>query len=215
MEATGFFNMYRIVKAYPDLIEYREPAAWYLEKAYGIYSNRVGTGAIGFYGEQQIPDMIEALYAEGMDEEAFNLQERFAWYKANNCINATYPYGSEFAYDNTGEEGAFAAIQALTKYWPDSDAAKNAYSAMSMANHKTRAMRGIQPTWYQYADPVFIGGESWWNFQYTASLAGSIMDDWMRYEELEDGDTTAWGCPRELRGQDFQLQRHQHGPDLR
>lgn len=83
MEATGFFNMYRIVKAYPDLIEYREPAAWYLEKAYGIYSNRVGTGAIGFYGEQQIPDMIEALYAEGMDEEAFNLQERFAWYKAN------------------------------------------------------------------------------------------------------------------------------------
>lgn len=186
--------MYRIVKAYPDLIEYREPAAWYLEKAYGIYSNRVGTGAIGFYGEQQIPDMIEALYAEGMDEEAFNLQERFAWYKANNCINATYPYGSEFAYDNTGEEGAFAAIQALTKYWPDSDAAKNAYSAMSMANHKTRAMRGIQPTWYQYADPVFIGGESWWNFQYTASLAGSIMDDWMRYEELEDGDTTAWAA---------------------
>ena len=194
MEATGFFNMYRIVKAYPDLIEYRKPAAWYLEKAYGIYSNRVDTGAIGFYGEQQIPDMIEALYAEGMDEEAFNLQERFAWYKANNCINATYPYGSEFAYDNTGEEGAFAAIQALTKYWPDSDAAKNAYSAMSMANHKTRAMRGIQPTWYQYADPVFIGGESWWNFQYTASLAGSIMDDWMRYEELEDGDTTAWAA---------------------
>lgn len=138
--------------------------------------------------------MIEALYAEGMDEEAFNLQERFAWNKANNCINATYPYGSEFAYDNTGEEGAFAAIQALTKYWPDSDAAKNAYSAMSMANHKTRAMRGIQPTWYQYADPVFIGGESWWNFQYTASLAGSIMDDWMRYEELEDGDTTAWAA---------------------
>lgn len=89
MEATGFFNMYRIVKAYPDLIEYRKPAAWYLEKAYGIYSNRVGTGAIGFYGEQQIPDMIEALYAEGMDEEAFNLQERFAWNKANNCINAT------------------------------------------------------------------------------------------------------------------------------
>ena len=32
------------------------------------------------------------------------------------------------------------------------------------------------------------------NFQYTASLAGSIMDDWMRYEELEDGDTTAWAA---------------------
>lgn len=65
---------------------------------------------------------------------------------------------------------------------------------MSMANHKTRTMRGFQPTWYQYADPVFIGGESWWNFQYTASLAGSIMDDWMRYYESNDGDSTAWAA---------------------
>ena len=193
MEATGFFNMYRIVKAYPDLIEYREPATWYLEKAYNIYVNRVGTSPVGFYGEQQIPQMIEALYAEGMDTEAFNLQERFAWYKAYSCIAATYPYGSEFTYDNTGEEGAFAAIKALKTYWPDSEPALKADSAMSMANHKTRAMRGIQPTWYQYADPVFIGGESWWNFQYTASLAGSIMDDWMRYES-NDGDSTAWAA---------------------
>ena len=73
MEATGFFNMYRIEKAYPDLIDYRESAEWYLEKAYGIYSNRVSAYPIGFYGEQQIPDMIEALYAEGMTEEGDNL----------------------------------------------------------------------------------------------------------------------------------------------
>lgn len=193
MEATGFFNMYRIVKAYPDLIEYREPAAWYLEKAYGIYSNRVGTGAIGFYGEQQIPQMIESLYAEGMTEEGDDLKQQFARYKGRNCVNSTYPYGSEFAYDNTGEEGAFAAAKALAKYYPEDSAVGNVSRAMSMANHKTRAMRGFQPTWYQYADPVFIGGESWWNFQYTASLAGSIMDDWMRYES-NDGDSTAWAA---------------------
>ena len=195
MEATGFFNMYRIVKAYPDLIEYRQPATWYLEKAYGIYINRVGAGTIGFYGEQQVPDMIEALYAEGMTEEGDELKETFAYYKALYCtVYATYPYGSEFAYDNTGEEGAFAAAQALLKYYPDADFTANAENAMSLANHKTRAMRGIQPTWYQYADPVFIGGESWWNFQYTASLAGSIMDDYMRYQETEDGDSTAWAA---------------------
>ena len=185
--------MYRIVKAYPDLIEYREPAAWYLEKAYGIYSNRVGTGAIGFYGEQQIPQMIEALYAEGMTEEGDDLKQQFARYKGRNCVNSTYPYGSEFAYDNTGEEGAFAAAKALAKYYPEDSAVGNVSRAMSMANHKTRTMRGFQPTWYQYADPVFIGGESWWNFQYTASLAGSIMDDWMRYES-NDGDSTAWAA---------------------
>ncbi len=195
MECTGFFNMYRIVKAYPDLISYRKPATWYLEKAYGIYINRVGAGTIGFYGEQQVPDMIEALYAEGMTEEANNLKETFAMDKAWYCtVYATYPYGSEFAYDNTGEEGAFAAAQAMLKYYPEEDFTAEAQTAMNLANHKTRAMRGIQPTWYQYADPAFIGGESWWNFQYTASLAGSIMDDYMRYQETEDGDSTAWAA---------------------
>ena len=45
MEATGFFNMYRIEKAYPDLIDYREPAEWYLEKAYNIYKQTRGEPA--------------------------------------------------------------------------------------------------------------------------------------------------------------------------
>ncbi len=193
MEATAFFNMYRIEKAYPDLIDYRESPEWYLEKAYGIYYNAVGSSAIGFYGEQQIPDMIEALRDEGMTEEADNLQNLFALRKGTNMATASYPYGSEFEYDNTGEEGAYSAAKALREYYPDSEYTEDALENMEKADWKTRAMRGIQPTWYQYADPVFRGGESWWNFQYTASLAGYIMDDWLRYEETDwDTSTTAW-----------------------
>ena len=193
MEATGFYNMYRLEKAYPDLIEYRESPEWYLEKAYGIYSNRVGSGPIGFYGEQQIPDMIESLREEGMFEEADNLQEQFAKNKGTNMATADYPYGSEFEYDNTGEEGAYAAAKALREYYPDDKNTEKALSNMERAEWKTRAMRGIQPTWYQYADPVFRGGETWWNFQYTASLAGSIMDDWLRYQDNGwDNDSSAW-----------------------
>lgn len=194
MEATGFFNMYRIEKAHPDLMDYRESALWYLEKAYGIYLNNVDAGTIGYYGEQQVPDMIEALRSEGMTEEADTLQEHFAKDKGNAMLNyARYPYGSEFAYDNTGEEGAYSALKAMLRYYPDDVDEEAAYKKMSMAEWKTRAMRGLQPTWYQYADPVFIGGESWWNFQYTASLAGSIMDDWLRYQDNGwDTDSSAW-----------------------
>ena len=106
---------------------------------------------------------------------------------------AAYPYGSEFEYDNTGEEGAYSATKALRKYYPDSSDTDKALSQMEKAEWKTRAMRGLQPTWYQYADPVFRGGETWWNFQYTASLAGYIMDDWLRYEDTTaDADETAW-----------------------
>lgn len=193
MEATGFFNMYRIEKAYPDLIDYREPAEWYLEKAYNIYNKRVGAGAVGFYGEQQVPQIIEALREEGMTEEADTLQEQFALTKGTIMATADYPYGSEFEYDNTGEEGAYAAANALIQYYPDSEYVDDALNNMERAEWKTRAMRGIQPTWYYYADPVFRGGESWWNFQYTASLAGSIMDDWLRYQDNGwDTDSSAW-----------------------
>ena len=182
MEATGFFNMYRIQKAYPNLIEYRESPQFYLEKAYNIYYKRVSTGAIGFYGEQQIPDMIEALKEEGMQTESANLQKKFALDKGRNMTRATYPYGSEFEYDNTGEEGAYAAAKALRTYYPADSLTGAAEKSMEMADWKTRAMRGIQPTWFHYSVPVFRGGEGWWNFQYTASLAGYIMDDWLRYE---------------------------------
>ncbi len=69
--------MYRIVKGLSG--SHRStvsPQRGIWKKAYGIYSTASAPGAIGFYGEQQIPDMIEALYAEVWDE-AFNLQERF------------------------------------------------------------------------------------------------------------------------------------------
>ncbi len=192
MEATAFFNMYRIEKAYPDLMEYRESPTYYLEKAYGIYYNRAGSGTTGYYGEQQIPDMIEALYAEGMTTQANNLKNKFAKTKGTNIVKASYPYGSEFEYDNTGEEGAYSAAKALKTYYPEDSNASRSMAAMSKTNKKTRAMRGMQPTWYQYADPVFRGGESWWNFQYTASLAGFIMDDYLRYEADGVDDSSAW-----------------------
>ncbi len=72
--------------------------------------------------------------------------------------------------------------KALRTYYPDNSNTKAALKNMQSAEWKTRAMR-CQPTWYQYADPVFRGGETWWNFQSTASLAGYIMDDWLRYED--------------------------------
>ncbi|KRF03302.1 hypothetical protein ASG89_22920 [Paenibacillus sp. Soil766] len=182
MEATGFFNMYRIQKSYPNLMEYRETPQYYLEKAYGIYYNRASSGSTGFYGEQQIPDMIEALKEEGMLTEYEKLKSKFAQTKGRNVTNAAYPYGSEFEYDNTGEEGAYSAAKALRTYYPEDARAGAALKSMGMADLKTRAMRGIQPTWYYYSVPVFRAGEGWWNFQYTASLAGSIMDDWLRYQ---------------------------------
>ena len=122
-----------------------------------------------------------------MVTEYNNLKTKFAQNKAASVLNAAYPYGSEFEYDNTGEEGAYAAAKALRTYYPQDTKAAAALTSMKADDLKTRAMRGIQPTWYYLFRTGIPAGEGWWNFQYTTSLAGSIMDDMLRYQT--DGRT--------------------------
>lgn len=196
MTWNAFFGMYQVQKAYPNLVEYRESRLEYLRIAYSIYV-KVGQTDQGTYGEQNTPLLIEALLDEGMLTEAQNVINRIAPSntatsgKGYNSANVRYPYGSEFVYDNTGEEGIYANAKSLVVFRPEHTLVRSgdAQTKLTMVDMATRAKRGWVPTWYHYADPVFIGGNSWWNFQYTASLAGSIMDDYLRYQGDLNGFT--------------------------
>ena len=198
MAATSFFTMYQILKTYPDL-NYRQgyDARWYLNIAYNIYNRTVVTStSTGYYGEQFIEPLIAALRAEGMTTEANTLQARFTGTssgKGYTMATAAYPYGSEFAFDNTGEEGAYFSAKALRTFSPSHTAYDRAYQNMLLAEWKTRACRGIQPIWFHYSNVVFIGGEGWWNSQYTTPLAAAIMDDYIRFQDNGySDDERAW-----------------------
>jgi len=168
-----YFSMYKIAKLYPDLISYTNTRQTYLSRAYNIFK-ALYDGPVaynwhtGLMGEQTTPELIKALQDEGMTAQANDVIAKMAT-KYNNFKNTTYPYGSEYNYDNTGEE----AVYMLAKM-------NNNTSMMSKINAKTRATRGHMPVWYYYADPVTITGENWWNFQYSVSLVGYAMDDWVR-----------------------------------
>lgn len=168
-----YFSMYKIAKQYPALTTYKNSVNTYLLRAYNIFKALYGSSVAynwqtGLMGELTTPDIIKALQDEGYTTEANDLKAKMAT-KYNNFKNTTYPYGSEYSYDNTGEE----AVYTLAKM-------NNNTTMMGKINTKTRATRGAQPIWYYYANPVTICGESWWNFQYTAALAGYTMDDWLR-----------------------------------
>jgi len=168
-----FFGMYRIAKLHTDLVAPKHPAKLYLQRCFGIlkalYTNSVNYNFdTGLMGELTTPEILDALETEGMSSEAAQLRGWMAT-KWNNFKNNTYPYGSEYNYDNTGEE----AVYMLAKLNGSSD-------VQGKIEQKTRACRGWQPVWYQYGIPVTICGENWWQFQYTVSLAGAGMDDWMR-----------------------------------
>lgn len=169
-----FFSMYKIAKLHPDVTTYRNGALTYLKRAWGVmnslyaFANNYNFDT-GLMGELTTPEIIAALEAEGLTAEAAKLRGTMAT-KWNNFKGNTYPYGSEYNFDNTGEE----AVYTLAKM--------NANTTIQgKIQDKTRACRGWQPVWYYYGVPVAICGENWWQFQYTMSLAGAAMDDWMRY----------------------------------
>jgi hypothetical protein len=166
-----FFSMYKVAHLYPTLVTYHNTADTYLLRAYDILDtlyNGHGDPGTGYMGEQTLPDIAAALSAAGHATESQNvtkvLSELYAAFKGN-----PYPYGSEYTYDNTGEEAVYTAAKA------NGDS-----TILGKVNAKTRACRGQEPVWYYYADPVTNNGENWWQFQYTASLAGYCMDDWLR-----------------------------------
>jgi len=169
-----FFSMYKAAKLHSDVATFKNSATTYLTRCFGIikslYTNNVGYNFdTGLMGELTTPEILAALEAEGMTTEASQLRGWMAT-KWNNFKSNTYPYGSEYNYDNTGEEAVYmlARMNANT-------------TIQGKIEQKTRACRGWQPVWYYYGVPVTICGENWWQFQYTVALAGAGMDDWMRY----------------------------------
>lgn len=167
-----YFAMYQIAKLHADIAKTIHPANTYLLRCYNILNAQYGAGVsynweTGVMGEQTTPEIIAALQAEGLTTQANRVIEIMKT-KYGNFSKNPYPFGSEYSYDNTGEE----AVYTLAKM-------NNNTSMMSQINSKTRACRGNSPLWYYYADPVGINGETWWQFQYTMALIGYAMNDWM------------------------------------
>ncbi|MHA7967632.1 DUF5695 domain-containing protein [Paenibacillus sp. CAU 1782] len=168
-----YFSMYKIAKLYPDLTTYTHPRNTYLLRAYNIFK-ALYDGPVaynwntGLMGELTTPDIIKALQDEGFTAQAGDIIAKMTT-KYNNFRTTTYPYGSEYNYDNTGEESVYM----LAKM-------NNNTTMQNKINTKTRATRGQMPLWYFYSVPVTITGEPWWNFQYTVALQGYAMDDWVR-----------------------------------
>jgi hypothetical protein len=167
-----YFAMYKIASKYPNLVKYHQTADAYLMTAYKIIHtlyNGHGDPGTGYMGISSLPEIIQALTAAGHTTEANSVSSVVTGGLYPAFSGQAYPFGSEYNYDNTGEEGVYMAANM-----------KNDATVMSKCNAKTRACRGQEPVWYFYADPITINGEAWWNFQYTAALAGTILDDWTR-----------------------------------
>jgi hypothetical protein len=122
-----YYRMYQIARLYPQ-IHTELSAEEYLERAFGTAKafftvpmavERWSAYETGTYNELIIPDVLDALVANGKTEQARELREHWEKKVAHFVNDDPYLFGSEYAFDSTGFESTHAlakwALERMTK----------------------------------------------------------------------------------------------------
>ncbi|KAF2126546.1 hypothetical protein P153DRAFT_297807 [Dothidotthia symphoricarpi CBS 119687] len=107
-----YWSMYRVARNYPDQ-KLRADWSWYLGRAFNTTqycladeSANCDYGLVGLMGEWVLGELLEDLKREGMAAEV-SAMETTMRYRAELWETQPIPFGSEMAWDSTGQEGVF------------------------------------------------------------------------------------------------------------
>ncbi|KZV68436.1 hypothetical protein PENSPDRAFT_582365 [Peniophora sp. CONT] len=152
--ANAYWAMYRVARNYPSLVSTHN-WQWYLNQAVGtIQSATVGGRANendGLMDETGFRLILDDLKREGLTANASLVESRM---KARQAIWATerYPFGSEMAWDSTGQEGVYA----WSVYFNDSKTAVNSLNSI-LAYQPTVPHWGYNGNARRYWDNIYGG----------------------------------------------------------
>ncbi|HWP99306.1 MAG TPA: DUF5695 domain-containing protein [Vicinamibacterales bacterium] len=183
-----YYRMYQIAKLYPRLVEHLD-AARYLERAYRtavaywtvpLQIGKWSADSVGTMNESIVPELIEALEAEGRRDWAETLRGHWEG-KVDRFVNRTPNlYRSEFAFDSTGFESTGAiARYAVLRDEPGFRARVSEESARRFRERQLRlniADRGwLETTYYQLGSDY--RGNMTYLLSYMSQLGGwAILD---------------------------------------
>lgn len=107
-----YWSLYRTARNYPDT-QLRAEWSWYLGRAFNTtqycLSNEGANcdyALVGLMGEWVLGELLKDLKREGMTSEASALEFSMR-YRANLWETQITPFGSEMAWDSTGQEGVY------------------------------------------------------------------------------------------------------------
>lgn len=110
--AATYWSLYRTARSFPDL-KLRADWSWYLGRAANTtqycLANRAANcdyGEVGLMGEWVLGELLKDLKREGMSDQVSDLEATMR-YRANLWETQPVPYGSEMAWDSTGQEGVY------------------------------------------------------------------------------------------------------------
>ena len=107
--AAAYWALYRVARAHPDLIEVHT-WDWYLDHAFNTVirgmERDVGYNRLGLMGETVFGEILTDLTREDLSSEADALTEAMRS-RAEQWDSEEVPFGSEMAWDSTGQEGVY------------------------------------------------------------------------------------------------------------
>ncbi|KAI1879261.1 hypothetical protein JX265_002215 [Neoarthrinium moseri] len=119
--AATYWAFYRVGRAYPDLLS-SHTWDWYLNQSYRTVvrsmQSDVGYNRVGLMGETVFGELLQDLIRENLTSEADTLTKAMKS-RAAQWNSEEIPFGSEMAWDSTGQEGVYY----WTKYFGYADAA--------------------------------------------------------------------------------------------
>ncbi|KAH7308543.1 hypothetical protein B0I35DRAFT_413180 [Stachybotrys elegans] len=106
---VAYWSLYRVSRAYDGVVTHH-PWGWYLDQAYETamrcQRNDVWYRDVGLMGETVWGELLLDLQREGREEQAANLEAAMEG-RARLWHSQEIPYGSEMAWDSTGQEGVY------------------------------------------------------------------------------------------------------------
>ena len=106
--SAAYWSLYRVARSYPELLE-RE-WEWYLDQAQKTVvrmgDSSVAYKDVGLMGETVFGAILKDLEREGKDAMATELEDVMRG-RAELWDSQEIPYGSEMAWDSTGQEGVY------------------------------------------------------------------------------------------------------------
>ncbi|KAJ8701864.1 hypothetical protein PTI98_000615 [Pleurotus ostreatus] len=124
---AAYWSMYRVARNYPGLV--RTTWQWYIQQAVqtiqAMTGGRVGFVNDGLMGETVIRLLLDDLKREGLTANVTFVEGRMRT-RATTWAGTRYPFGSEMAWDSTGQEGVYA----WSKYFGNTATATNTLNSI-------------------------------------------------------------------------------------
>ncbi|KAI0381318.1 hypothetical protein F5Y04DRAFT_79919 [Hypomontagnella monticulosa] len=132
--AAAYWSLYRVARAYPELTKSHD-WKWYINQAYSTVMRGmqpdVGYNRLGLMGETVFGEILTDLTREGLTSQADALTKSMKS-RATQWDSEAVPYGSEMAWDSTGQEGVY--------YW------SKYFSLTNTATKTVNSVLGYMPT---------------------------------------------------------------------